>query len=289
MEHTFQELLGLIGRERSLAEVAEDLYVGARRLEPAAVGAALVTCADESEHECDDAFQVGFVQPLLPPLPETRPSPFRLANLGGRYEPGAIQVAEQHFALAESKAPRFKLMVVKLNAHVAYERTAPFDAIDPLPDPPPFRFGGWMRYALDSPGCGALAATLGGATQPFARELGESFRSGEKDRLATLMDPKRVRPVFRPLFAALVSARLQARFAAEDIRAYRPLTPTCWLVVPCVTINRSGPDTEIVCGVGTLDGRGDALVETYRGLGDDPARYVPGYRDGRFEIAEREG
>jgi len=56
-----EQLRELVGRERSLREVAEALHFLAVDLAAAAVGAMLVTCADETEHECVEAFQHGFV------------------------------------------------------------------------------------------------------------------------------------------------------------------------------------------------------------------------------------
>ena len=58
-------LRGLIGHERSLREIAQALHFWTQSLSPAAVGALHVTCSDESENECVDAFQHGFVQYLL--------------------------------------------------------------------------------------------------------------------------------------------------------------------------------------------------------------------------------
>jgi hypothetical protein len=90
---------------------------------------------------------------------------------------------------------------------------------------------------------------------------------------ATLLDERRVDPTYRYLIAALVGARLQAARALQDVRDHQELTPTVYLIVPCVTLNRPGPDTEIVCGFHIADYRApDAAVE-YCGLGDEPASY----------------
>ena len=81
-----ERLHELVGGERSLAEVAQALHFSSVGLSAGAVGAMLITCADESEHECEEAFQRGLAQYLLPSLKLGRRSAMRLANLGGRYE-----------------------------------------------------------------------------------------------------------------------------------------------------------------------------------------------------------
>jgi hypothetical protein len=129
------------------------------------------------------------------------------------------------------------------------------------------------RYDTESVYCGALHALMDGSELPFAKELGALFRSGGKDRVGMLLDQARVEPVYRSLFAAVVNARLQVERVVEDIRSYSPQTPTFFLLLPCVTLNRRGKDTEIVCGVWQLDRRSDEPIDTYRGLGDDPSAY----------------
>jgi hypothetical protein len=270
MEH----LRRMVGLERSLAEVAQALHFDAKQLAASSVGAVHVTCADESERECVEALQSGFVRFLLPSLKFAHQSAFRIANLGGRYEWGAVRIAEDHFATG-STAGGFNLLVVKINAHVAAEETASG-----------FRFGTWKRYDRDSTCCGALHALLGGSTQPFAVDLRELFESEGRERLAELADPRRVDPQYRYLFAALLSARLQARKAVMDVQDFTPRAPTCFLLLPCVTMNRAGRDGEIVCGMYTVDGREGGREATYYGLGDDPAAYEVGVRHGLLEVSD---
>ena len=286
----------LVGHEKSLKEVTQTLYFSADSLGSAAAGAMHITCADESERECADAFQHGFVRYMLPPLKVDSASTFRLANLGGRYEWGAVRIAEAHFATREA-GDRFKLLVVKINAHVAIEdHPSPQTGSSEMPETPPFTLGTWKRYGSESACCGALHALLEGHHEPFAEELREAFGSEGHDRVAALLDESRVDPTYRPLYAAIVSARLQARMVVLDIRDYSPVTPTFFLVLACVTINRHGPDTEILSGIYTVDGRDGGRDATYFGLGDDPGDYdtLIGSRD-RFVVtdehvgAERQG
>jgi hypothetical protein len=155
-----------------------------------------------------------------------------------------------------------KCVVIKINGHVSVAQT-----------PEGTGYGPMQRYGTESRACGALHALLVGADEPFARELRETFTADGNDRTATLLDERRVDPTYRYLIAALVGARLQAARALQDVRDHQELTPTVYLIVPCVTLNRPGPDTEIVCGFHIADYRApDAAVE-YNGLGDEPAGY----------------
>ncbi len=277
----------LVGHEQTLQEVTQTLYVSADSLGSAAVGAMHVTCADESERECAEAFQNGFVQYMLPPLKPGSASTFRLANLGGRYEWGAVRIAEPHFATREA-GDRFKLLVVKINAHVALEHEpGHHTGRSEVSETQPFTLGTWKRYGRESACCGALHSLLEGRHEPFAENLREAFDSEGHDRVAALLDESRVDPAYRALYAAMVSARLQARKVTLDIQDYSPVTPTFFLVLPCVTINRHDRDTEILSGIYTIDGRDGGRETTYFGLGDDPAAYETRIRSrGRFLVTD---
>jgi hypothetical protein len=270
----FDSLRDLIGAERSVGGVAQALYLATTELNPPAVGALHVTCADETEHECAAAFQKGFVQFTLPALKSLQQAAMRLANLGGRYDWGAIRIAEEHFATRASHEA-WKLIVVKVNAHVG--RVAGEDGVF---------YGRLHRYGTDSACCGALAGMMEGGHEPALEDLRVAFRSEGEDRLSVLLDEEKVHPARRALDAALVSARLQGRSALLDIQDYQPATPTLWLVVPCVTVNQPGTDTEILVGTYVADGRGDTLETTYLGLGDDPLAYRLEAEHGRLRVVD---
>ncbi len=148
-------LRDLVGVERSVTGVSQALHLAVAERRPPTVGAMHITCADESENECVQAFLKGFVQYVVPPLKFGERSAVRIANLGGRYEWGAIRIAEQHYALVESGGAD-KLLVVKVNAHVAGQRERGVDT-----------FGVLKRYASDSPCCGALHELLTGDHSPY--------------------------------------------------------------------------------------------------------------------------
>lgn len=256
-----ERLYELIGVEHSLIEVERAIRTFIQREKPPLVGATLVTCSDESEYECAAVFRRGIVRQLLPARMFDDKSAFRQATLGGRYEWGAARVAESHFALAPG-AQEWKLMLLKVNAHVGVHET---------PDGP--TFGRLARYEGLDLYCGALAALLAGDTRPFAEDLAETLRADGLERVAILRDAAQVDPAQRSLFAALVSARMQARRAMLDVQDHAPLTPTLTMIVPCVTLNRTGHDTEIVVGVYFCDRRGAEPHDEYAGLGDDPRGY----------------
>lgn len=256
-----ERLYELLGSERPCQEFARLLrnYVTAER--PPVVGAMRVSCSDEAEQESIEAFQRQFVRFTLPSLKFFSKAPFRVANLGGRYEFGSVRIAEDHYARADG-ADDWKIMVVKVNSHVSVE-----------PGEGGLRFGRMERYDTDSVYCGALDAVLAHSDEPFSRRLAEDLELECVDRLAGLRDPARVDPGLRNLFAAAVNARIQARRAMIDIQDYTPRTPTLYLVLPCVTLNRRGHDGEILCGIYTADRRKEEHHDEYCGLGDEPWKY----------------
>jgi len=251
----------LLGTERPCDEVARLLrnYVTSER--SPVVGAMRVSCSDEAEQESIEAFQRQFVRYALPTLKFFAKAPFRVANLGGRYEWGSVRIAENHYALAEG-AGDWKLMVVKVNSHVSVEHGGQG-----------LRFGRMGRYRSESIYCGALDAALNGSDEPFARALATDLDFECVDRLAALRDPAQVEPGLRNLFVAVANARVQARRAMLDIQDYTPGSPTLYLILPCVTLNRRGHDSEILCGIYTADRRETEPHDEYCGLGSKPWEY----------------
>jgi hypothetical protein len=256
-----EQLVNLLGQERDIDEVARRLYAITSRWNPPVVGAMHVTCSDESERECVEAFRHGYSNHLLPNLKFGERSHFRLANLGGRYERGAVHIADQHFSTVVA-AKQHKLLLVKLNSHVCVET-----------GPEGYRFGSMRRYDTESVYCGALHALMDGSPLPFAQELRDVFAWDGRDRLRLLMDETRVEPALRSFYAAVVNACLQARLALDDLLDQPPATPTRFVIVPCVTLNRPSKDAEIVCGVHEIDWRTDEPLVKYTGLDDDPSGY----------------
>lgn len=271
MPLAMDRLDSLLGNESGLDEVSRALRYHVERDRPPVVGALHVTCADECERECVEAFQKNFVDRLLPELKFWSKAPLRCANLGGRYEWGSIRAAEQHFALPAS-AEAYKTLVVKIHSHVSAIETD-----DGL------HFGRMNRYGTESSACSALHAVLDGIRQPFSHDIAEALTSEGKDRLTMLRNAD---PSCRSLYAAIVNARVQARHAILDIQDYHPTTPTVYIVAACVTFNRPGPDTELLCGYYTADRRAGRAEVQYRGLGDDPSKYHLACRLPRVQAAD---
>jgi hypothetical protein len=270
-----EELTKLIGHEFTIKKISRTLCDITQDLHPGVVGAMHITCADESEHECVQSFQKGFVQHHLPELKFANQSAFRISNLGGRYEWGAVGTAEEHFVLPVTPSS-FKLMVIKLNSHVGV-----------MVEKGTEQYGFLKRYGHKSACCGALNALLAGKKGPFLEELREVFEFAGIDRLQILSNPLKVAPELRSLYAAVVSAGLQAQQVMTDIRAHKPSAPTLYLVVPCITLNRPEMDTEILCGVYTADCRSNDVNEEYAGLGDDPANYSFSIHNQRIGIQDK--
>jgi hypothetical protein len=264
----------LVGIERSVTGVSQALHLLVSNLAPPVVGAMHITCADESEAECVNAFHQGFARYYLPSLKLGEHAAFRIANLGGRYEWSAIRIAEDHYASPKSH-DAYKLLVVKVNAHVAAVENS--DG---------YQFGVMKRYDRDSACCGALQALLQGSHQPFVDQLHEAFTSEGLDRVSALRDERVVAAEHRSLFAAIVSARLQARRVVLDIQDYEPKSPTKYLVVPCVTLNRPGPDSELVCGYYWASDQFESQNVEHFGLGDDPAGYELAFKNGRVVVTD---
>jgi hypothetical protein len=269
-------LLELIGYERPLREMAQAIRAWAASEGAATVGALHVTCSDESERECAEVLQHEFLQHMLPPLKPGRRAAFQISNLGARYELGAAPLAEDHF-LGDASTKGLTLLVGKVNGHVAFEES----------ENGGFRLGVWQRYGRESTGCGALASLLAGKRAPALDDLRETFVGDGQDRLSALRDPARVDPAYRALIAAAVSAHLQAHKAARDLENTPGTQSTAWVILPCVTINQHGTDTEILCGVYEIDGRQASRRTTYTGLGGDPTQLTAARADGRFTIGRK--
>jgi len=263
------------GKEHRLDELARALRTHVDHLRANSHGALQVTCSDESERECCDAFQRGIVDDLLPSLKFARKSAARTASLGGRYEWGSARLAEEHYAVEESRSG-FKVILVKINSHVSAEDKGGRQV-----------FGRMSRYRRESTYCSALDQLLQGRRGPaYLEQLHETFLSERLDRIALLNDPDRVDPQYRNLFVAVANARLQARKAILDVQDYHPLTPTYFVVGAFVTINRERHDTEVLCGLYNADCRKTPREFFYQGLGDDPSLYRVDSLNGRLQLTD---
>ena len=256
-----------------MTEIGRELYQAAFNVQAPVVGAVHIHCADEAEHESVEAFRHLFIDRLLPRLKTGQRGALHLASLGARYEWGALQIADEHFSTPVAQQ-QHKLLVVKINTHVGVYQSRDGESL-----------GDIERYGRRSSCCGALTALLAGGHQlSFLQELREAFQSENKDRLDMLTDETGVAPHLRSLAAAVVAARLQARRVMLDLQNLEAMSPTLYWIAPCVSFNRPGQDTEILCGLYTADRRGAAPQDAYIGLGDDPSAYQISKPLSRYQI-----
>ena len=267
----------LIGREVDLPQVTRAIRLFAENMDASTVGGYHITCSDESEWECSRVFGRLFGQELLPRLKMDRAAVFRTMNLGARYEQGAVHIAEHHYATFDSQISP-KVMVVKVNSHAAVFRREEGH-----------RYGTLKRYGNDSACCGALSSLMQldsipqGGRPPALNELAEQFGP---ERLAELQDERQTPPEHRALLTAVLNARLQADRVVNDIQTKLPATPTVYVVLPCVTINRDEPDNEIVIGQYGIDATGNDFNVKYQGLGDSPRDYRLKFERGLLHISD---
>ncbi|MBN1590797.1 MAG: hypothetical protein JW888_14895 [Pirellulales bacterium] len=259
----------LIGMEAGMPEVAQAVLSFAQSFDRPIAGTYHITCSDETEWECVEVFQHVLAEAMTSSLKPGRRAAFHTMNLGARYEPGAIHVAEGHYASPDVRETT-KLMIVKINSHAAVRAT-----------PGNVEYGTLSRYGAESHCCGALAALIEGSALPAVEDLRQTFLAGGIDRIDMLRNARLISPVDQALFTAVANARLQAARAVADLAERRPASPTVFLVVPCVTINRATSDTELVVGQYDVDATEDSPTICYRGLGDVPLEYRLRHEDGR--------
>lgn len=264
----------LLGREVNLDACNRALRDFAQSQRADTTGAVHVTCSDECEREEAESFQQWVADSLLPELKFSARSPFRSANLGARYEWGAVRIAEEHYATPSSR-DTFKLMLVKINSHVA--------ALESVGETV---FGKMNRYDTNSTCCGALGALLAGTRHPAMDEIRMAFSYDDIPRLEMLRDADTIDPALTPFVAAILNARIQARSAIVDIQDFVPQSPTVTVVMPTVTINRPQRDTEFVVGLYWADSRKGVGEAEYVGLGDDPSKYVISTTHGYLRVED---
>lgn len=228
-----RELESLIGREVHL-----DVLHGAVRRTSQAIagvseyGTCLVTCADEFQGELSRNFDRDVARPLLPHVPSRT---FTVANMAGRIEPGALQIADAHFTV-KTRDEGHKLLLIEIAAHVG--RRAGRDG--PV-------YGELNRFGLPSPCCGALAMLLSPPAAAF------SVRHPWFDQLSAFFGPERLAALrrdtspYRLASAAIVHAVLQAETGLADLMRDPPRTPTHVVLVSCVIINQRGSDGALLC------------------------------------------
>lgn len=253
-------LAALVGRELELGLLSGAISDSVGTTTAATVGAVHITCADEAQHRVIEKVQELIVEPHVTPMASGERTAFRLINLGGHHEGGALDIAEDHWAGAHDPATGPKVMLVRVDAHVGVDD-----------DPHGSRiYGHFLRFGRDSVACGALAAILRGQ----ALRGGEGFVDSE-------VRARRILEAFpehtRMLAAAICRAELSAADCRAEIETLSHDTPTVWLVVATVTLNHPDRHASMLTSVTVVD---ENLSEDGFGLGTDPERYHLDYADG---------
>jgi hypothetical protein len=239
-----RELEELCGRQTPL-----DVYHGAVRRAAQCVGgvqgfgAMLATCSDEFQGEIRGAFERDVARPLMAPRTVGSRRTFAVSNLGGRVEPGALKLADEHFTTHDGTT---KLLLVELTGHCGV-----------LPAPGGRAYGKLDRFGRVSDCCGALALLLanpaGAAAvrHPWFDQLSSFFGT---ERLELLRGDGSQKAM---LTAAIVHAVLQGETAIADLVREPPPTPTHVLLAAAVVLNQPGVDEVIPVGLHHLrsDGR----------------------------------
>jgi len=264
-----ERVAALVGREHPLITISSSLRDFVRSLAAPVVGAYQVCCSDESEKEAIATFHLQFVRHLLPELKHFSRSAFRTINLGGRYECGALAIAEHHYATPESEES-FKVIAVKINSHVAAAGR------------PDGRFYGRMpRYDRHSLWCGALHAMLEGSDLPAIGELSQTFGAHRLATLRDLDDPQDI-----ALRMAIANSVLQTQVVSADVDSFEALTPTIYVIASCVTFNREREDTELLAGLTLIDSRLPEKSCQNVSLAADPAAYRFSYSGPFVTVSE---
>lgn len=243
----------VLGTELTVGLLSERLGRVVASAEWPALGVVHMTCADEAQQQIIDRVQRHLVEPHATPMASGERNAFRLINLGGHYEMGALDIAENHWAGAHDASRGPKLMVVRADAHVG---------VDHGPDGEPI-YGRFLRFSNASVACGALHSVLKGVAirgaegfvdqQVRARRILERF--DEHTQL---------------LAAAVCRAELTARDCLADISHFEPVSPTVWLIVATVTLNHPDTHASVLTSVHLADETG---LVSGSGLGVDVDRY----------------
>lgn len=257
-------LAALTGRELEFGLLSRTVSDVVGRAPWPTIGAVHITCADEVQQRVIDKVQHLLVEPHVTAMASGEHTAFRLVNLGGHHELGALGIAENHWAGGHDTAVGPKLMVVRADAHVGVD-------YDPAGNPV---YGKFLRFEHSSVACGALAAVLRGVAMRGA----EGFVDQE-------VRARRILDAFdedtRMLAAAVCRAELSAADCLGEIRTLQPESPTVWLVLATVTLNHPDRHSSLLTSVAVVDETG---AETGTGLGIDVEAYRIEHRDGKLEV-----
>jgi hypothetical protein len=269
-----QDLERLLGQEVSLDVFHGTLRRSAQALRSTGeVGTMLVTCSDEFLGEVRAAFARDVARPLTAHQMVGSKGIFAVSNLGGRVEPGAIALADEHFgARSSSSAPR--LLLVVLFAHVGR-----------ILEGHEARYGFVDRFGARSPCCGALTHLL----EP--PESTAAVRHPWFDQLTAFFGPRRLetlrqdRSPLRLVRAAAIHAVLQSETALADLLREGPRSPARILMACSVAVNQPGTDGALLAAFLHLRYDGTLLhVEGGGALRSTPEALEVAQEQGRLRV-----
>jgi len=252
-------LAAITGRELELGLLSTTLSDVVGEVTWPTIGAVHITCADEAQQRVIDKVQELLVEPHVTPMASGERTAFRLVNLGGHHEFGALAIAEDHWAGGHDTDHGPKLMVVRADAHVGVDHDPTGAAV----------YGRFLRFEHSSIACGALAAVLRGVAMRGA----EGFVDQEI-RARRILDAFDERT--RMLAAAICRAELSANDCVDEIAGMAPASPTVWLVVATVTLNHPDRHSSMLTSVRVVDEHGTISGDW---LGVDVDRYVIDHPD----------
>lgn len=270
-------LARLLGRETSLDVVHGEIRRAAQTVARVAeYGMCLITCSDEFQGELRASFDRDVAQPLMAPLTLQQRRIFSVSNLGGRVEPGALELANDHFTVRTAREGE-KLLVVELAAHVG-KILEGHGAV----------YGTLDRFGVRSPCCGALTLLL---EKPRSST---TVRYPWFEQLTAFFGPERLAELradagpLRLVRTAVVHAVLQVETAIVDLLRDPPRTPTHALICALIVVNQRGPDTAVLVGFHHLrfDAAG-AWIEGGASLRARPDSLAPVLENGRLRIDSR--
>jgi hypothetical protein len=272
--NALDSLLRCLGRETALDVVHGEIRRAAQTVARVAeYGMCLVTCSDEFQGELRASFDRDVAQPLMAPLTMQQRRIFTVSNLGGRVEPGALELANDHFTVKTRKSGA-KLLLVEVASHVGK-----------VVDGHHANYGTLDRFGVPSPCCGALTMLL---EKPRSSQI---VRHPWFEQLTAFFGPERLAELradegpLRLVRTAVVHTVLQVETAIVDLFRDSPPTPTHVLICAVLVINQRGPDTAVLVGCHHLrfDGA-NAWIEAGASLRARPDSIDARVENGRLSI-----
>jgi hypothetical protein len=275
-----RELSSVLGVETPLDHFHGTLRRAAQSIQPVhGYGTVQVTCSDEFQGQIRTSFDRDVARALTAGSITGNRRTFSVSNMGGRLEPGALRLADQHFDQdpgSRINAP--KLLLIEIASHVG-SRTLQHGRV----------WGQLDRFGRVSDCCGALGLLLANPTtaaavrHPWFDQLSAFFGVDRLDALRADTAPTRM------LSAAIIHAVLQAESALADVLREPPAEPTHVLIVALVAIDQHTGEEVIPVGFHhVVCAGGHAHVEHGDSLRSTPGALSFTVTGGRMHVTSNE-